>query len=264
MRSFHRFIVGLSILSGLFSLTANKLVYSQDSPAGTIEIARQYLKERASDYSLLSDLSDLKFLEMVSSYGADQVRFQQLHQGIPVYGNYVSVGVSKKGARSPQVTSRYDNPITLQSIIPQISAADASSNAQASVGVKSELMDPMTAELVIYPQGMSGKYRRYVLAWEVKFQASEPLGEWDVFIDATTGKILKKFNRLISSDVETPPLGKRLSNIFSVIKSAIWKFLEPLINSIRSVKNPGDYTNNTTNRDNWLENLSTLFIKYRF
>lgn len=259
MRFLQYFIIVLSILFGLVSLTTNKPAYSQDSTGGAVEIAKQFLREHASDYSLRPDLSDLRFLETVSSLGADHVRFQQLYQGITVYGNYVSVSVSKSGNRPPQVTSRYDSSITFQSVVPQTSADDASINAQTSVGVKGELRGSVTTELVIYPQGMSGKYMHYVLAWEVKIPAREPLGDWDVFIDATTGKMLEKFNRLVSSNqqlsntptstkperistpapttiLETPPLDRRPLDIFSVIKSVIWKILEPVVNLITGVK----------------------------
>jgi len=259
MNYWKNLIIGFLILSSFVFTVVYKPVYSQEPNLSAVEIAKQFLRDYAAEYSLRSDLSDLKFLETVSSLDADHVRFQQLYQSIPVYGNYVSVSVSEKVIRSPQVTNQYDSSITLQSIVPQTSADDASINAQTSVGVKGELRGSITTELVIYPQEILGKYMRYVLAWEVKIPAREPLGDWDVFMDATTGKTLEKFNRLVFSNqpssnaptstkpeqiststprsiIETPPLDRRPQDIFLVIKSVIWKIFEPVVNLIRGVK----------------------------
>ncbi|MBI3620133.1 hypothetical protein HY214_03265 [Candidatus Roizmanbacteria bacterium] len=235
MNSWKQLIIGLLVGYIIISSVFYQPAYSQDPALKVVEIAKQFLRDNASKYSLQTDLSTLKFLETVSSLGADHVRFQQLYQGITVYGNYVSVSVSKNGARAPQVTNGYDGSISLPSIVAKISADDASANARTSVLLKEELRGPVATELIIYPQGMSGKYRRYILAWKVKIRSREPPGDWEVFIDATAGQTLAKFNRLVSSQSlsQTPLLDRKSADIFSAVKPAIWKMIAPVIDIIR-------------------------------
>lgn len=192
------FIAVLIVFFTFVSLIVCKPVYAQNS-AEAVDVAKQFLQNHASDYSLRPDLSDLILLRVASGLGADAVHFQQVYQNIPVYGNYVSVSVSKKGNRSPQVTSLYDGSISLSSATPKINSIEAITYAQMSLGGEVQLGGPITSKLVVYPSSnRSGKYRLYLLVWNVRISAIKPLGDWDIFIDATTGKIVDKFNVLVT------------------------------------------------------------------
>ena len=159
----------------------------------SVEIAKQFFRDHAADYNLQPDLQDLKLLRVASGLGSDTVHFQQLYKNIPIYGNFISVSISKKGNRPPFVTSLYDSSISLPGIIPAVSSAEAIIKAQESIGITDQLnSEPITSELIVYPQGKtSGKFMNYVLAWEIR------LSTWEVFIDAAEGNLLNKRNLLV-------------------------------------------------------------------
>ena len=68
--------------------------------------ARAHLKATAASLGLSADFSDLNVTRVRGSLGADIVRFRQAHQGIPVFGGYVTVSLPKGGGQ-PLVFSSY-------------------------------------------------------------------------------------------------------------------------------------------------------------
>ena len=159
--------------------------------------ARQALQRRRGEFGWPLDLSDLRWLGVTPSLGADHVRFQQTVAGWPVYGAYVTVHVPRgdpTGRLTPRVTSRYRS----NARAPSLSAGAILTRAAAiriagdAVGGDGRRRGEVSAEQVVYPG--DGPYR---LAWRIVTPAREPLGDWEVFIEAARGTVLDRRNRIV-------------------------------------------------------------------
>jgi Zn-dependent metalloprotease len=185
------------ILAALvFTLAAPRADAQQ--PGGerdTVAAARQVLQQRGGEFGWPPDLSDLRWLGVTRSLGADHVRFQQTIAGWPVYGAYVTVHVPRgdaMGPPAPRVTSRYRPGARSPDLGAGLSRAAAIQIAGDAVGGDGRRRGEVTAEQVVYP--WEGQYR---LAWRVVTPALEPLGDWEVFVDAARGTILDRRNRIV-------------------------------------------------------------------
>ncbi|MFC7440706.1 M4 family metallopeptidase [Laceyella putida] len=128
--------------------------------------------------------------EKDSKTGTVHYRLQETVHGIPVYSADQSVHLDKQG----NVTSFFGQviPHLEQKTIPtkaKLSKRQAVQTVQADLGHKGFDGKP-EATLYIYPHG--GKF---YLAYLVKASVLQPEpGYWHYFVDATTGRIINKFN----------------------------------------------------------------------
>jgi Zn-dependent metalloprotease len=118
--------------------------------------------------------------------GATVYRLQQRVRGIPVIGGEAVVN-DPPGARPPRLVS--DTAAGGVGIPPDshISKNDAVDAARRSVGI-TELRARASAHLAIRP-GNDG-----TLAWEVEIPAARPLGDFQVLVDAKSGRVLSTHN----------------------------------------------------------------------
>jgi len=191
-------IRGVAVVLFFMSLLSSPAVtYASLSADGLVEIARAYLRDHAAEYSLKPDLSDLKLLRVSAGLEADRVLFQQTYKEIPVYGDYVSVIISRKPDFPPSVTSSYDPYVKVSSTTPSIGLDTALSKAEAAIGGAGHIRGNPHTELFVYPRDRSGKNAVYTLVWQVTILKDDPPGNWDIVVDALSGEILGKFDRAI-------------------------------------------------------------------
>lgn len=190
------------------------------------ERAKQYLREHAAEYSLRSDLSDLKVSTVVSSLGAYNVYFQQIYRGIPVDGAGLNVIFFNDAKQPYQVSSTYIAQVivrdvtppypgpngSIPTLTPKLSANEALSKGLVALNVKGQLMKQATPELVLYPVGRVGFNMQYALAWRMTLHALNPPGDWDVVIDALTGETLRTYNLRPSPMSRNPSTSSASSN----------------------------------------------------
>jgi hypothetical protein len=172
------------------------------------ERAKQYLREHAAEYSLRADLSDLKVSRVTKDAGEYHIWFQQIYQGILVYGEELGVHIREDGKASPRVTGSTNPHIVVRDVTPpypgpngsvptltpKLSANDALTKGLVALNVKGQLMKQATPELVLYPVGRVGFNMQYALAWRMTLHALNPPGDWDVVVDALTGETLRTYN----------------------------------------------------------------------
>lgn len=151
--------------------------------------ARQFLNENKTALGI-SNVSDLKFIQTIASPDGKHVEFQQTYQGIPIYGSETVVSLNNENRVS--MVENGNTPITgVKSVLAAISDGAAIRNAIAKVNAEEKtLVTQPKAELNIYQDSS----QQFALAWKINFIAQNPHGDWQVFIGAVTGEVLKVMN----------------------------------------------------------------------
>jgi len=148
--------------------------------------ARQFFLNNHKLFKMPMDIRDLKLVSVAKGLGgASHVVYQQTYFGVPVYGAYTVVHLTRNGIVN-MVDNRYRPKINVAHIRPFIIRADAIELSLSELGLETVIpLEKLSVNLVIYP-----KEQRYYLAWRLLIPAIKPRGEWLVFVDAIRGKIL--------------------------------------------------------------------------
>lgn len=173
-------------------------------PGSPEQAARSYLAERASSFGLSRMGNDLVAEYVKPSPGGQHVYFHQTVGSVPVWGADVMVTLDEAGRYVRAVSSSYD-PILAHSApatAPALDASRARELALAAVGVAGEpqwLGEAPASELWILREG-DRVGMPASLAWRVHLPVREPLGDWEVFVDALSGTILRLNDRICYTD----------------------------------------------------------------
>jgi len=156
------------------------------------EIARQYLEDNKEIFSI-SSVSNLKPIQTIESPSGKSITFLQTYQGIPVFGTETVVSINKHN-RITMVVNGNKNITDLKSTNPNISIGKAIENAFEKINVdETTLIALPWCDLYIYQDSLSNAS----LVWRVNFGAGEPLGDWQIFIDAISGEIIEIENLMV-------------------------------------------------------------------
>ncbi|WP_205647121.1 M4 family metallopeptidase [Bacillus cereus] len=160
--------------------------------------ALTYLHENKDKFKMNNPKGNLKEKKVeTDKLGMTHVRLQQSKNGVPVEGAEVIVHYDKEGSIQ-SVTGYYNNDIDSISLdtnvaITKEEALKIGKNAVAAPEVLE--YDPKV-ELVIYPFHDT-QYTAYKV--NVNFLGEDP-GNWFVYVDANTGKVIDQFNGLMHAD----------------------------------------------------------------
>lgn len=138
------------------------------------------------------DKADNLRLESIYANGpgnGHSVRFRQLYEGIYVNNTIIEVTVKPEDVFLSY--GEYYEDITLPSITPTIFFSQALDIATDAVGVQGNysIIREFT-RLEVFRVPTEGKKRKFILAWDIDFNASCPFGSWTVTINAYTGDVL--------------------------------------------------------------------------
>jgi bacillolysin len=125
--------------------------------------------------------------------GMTHVRLRQTYRNIPVIGAEMIVHFSPEGELKT-VNGTYHNDIELD-VTPSVDAARALEVADADLRSFFGAGTAQTAELVVFP--WEGKF---FLAWHTFLLSDTPMGRWEYFIDAKTGAVIYKANRIMNAN----------------------------------------------------------------
>jgi len=152
-------------------------------------IARAFFHQYKGLYSMRDPDAELSTLRVAADrIGMDHVRFQQVYQGLPVFG--VQMIAHLRGKQITSVNGGYIPDIEV-SVEPALSGEEAVQVAQEDLGDEEAVLSREGTELGIYRDGEAAH-----LAWRLELFSSDPLGRWVYFIDAHQGGILLKFNNM--------------------------------------------------------------------
>lgn len=164
-------------------------------------MARQYLTANAAQLHLkTSSLDDLVFRAMRQGPSGTVVRFTQQIAGVPVYQSEIAVHINNQNMVTA-ITSQYKEGAQLNSVAPTLEAAAAHRLAVDYLTAQAPFHFD-TNTLVVYHNANSGETR---LAYHIRLEPSDPLGSWELLVDAHSGEFIKVVDLTAFSDGEHTP-----------------------------------------------------------
>lgn len=168
--------------------------YTSSNPSDAIN----YLKKNESKTGIKHPDKNLKVKNsQKDKYGMTHVRFNQSINGVNVEGSEVIVHFNKNN-EVVSVNGNINQTIAEASVdtTASLSSDTAVKQALSTVRAPEELTYEPTSELILYP--FEGE-NHIAYKVNVNFMGEDP-GNWFVFVDANTGKIIDKYNGLMHAD----------------------------------------------------------------
>ena len=155
------------------------------------EAAKAYIEENARLFNLPAT-RDVEYLRLVrddSSNGVHHVAYQMVMDGVPVHEATVEVHIDADGV----VTLANGSLPTIDEISNQIILSRYQAIGKAREAIKAEAFRAVPdAELRI----VAGKDGQAKMAYVTKIAVSQPLGDWEMVVDAENGDILSMNNEM--------------------------------------------------------------------
>lgn len=182
-------------LVGSPEFISGKLTNPSGKSAETIVL--EYVNANKDKFKLGSK-SALESFKITSSnkdkLGGTALRLQQLYNGVPVWGAAQAAFVAEDGTLnvfSGTVTPDLETKKGLKKE-KKVNANQAIKIAEADLGISPDYEKKPSADLVVFTQGDDANYAYLV---NLNFLEPKP-GNYNYFIDASTGEILNKYNDL--------------------------------------------------------------------
>lgn len=165
--------------------------YSAGTPAGA---AREFLARHAEEFEGDAVVEALELVCVLESRGGTHVRFRQTVSGTPVYHAGVTVHLTRgRVVSSVSSTLRPVKPGRAWTGVLTESAALA--RAGEIVGALCRLEAPRVEKRMFVSDSANPRP-----AWLVGYPTIDPLGDWELLIDARTGELLARDNRIAFED----------------------------------------------------------------
>lgn len=134
----------------------------------------------------------LKMVKAEETAGANHFYYQMVIDGVPVQDSVIDLHVGKD--RRIQLAN--GSFPTVKEITNQISInrIDAIASAKRALNAKTVRCAPK-ADMVVVAEKGTGR-----MAFNVKIATSNPMGDWEVLIDAETGKEISRLNQMVFVD----------------------------------------------------------------
>ncbi|MDD4053056.1 MAG: M4 family metallopeptidase, partial [candidate division Zixibacteria bacterium] len=159
-----------------------------------ITAAMAYFEANRGAYKMAQPAEELTVSRVSQDdLGMTHVRLRQIYRDIPVIGAELIVHFTPAGELKT-VNGAYHPDINLD-VTPSVDAAHASEAADIDLRSFFGAGTPQTPELVVFP--WEGKY---FLAWRTFLISDTPMGRWEYFIDAKTGQVIYKANRIMNAN----------------------------------------------------------------
>ena len=139
------------------------------------------------------EANELEVIDVSRSVGGDYVRFQQEIDGVPVFNGQVVVSLGANNQVRGVASNAIANGPADDSA--SLSSADAVKLATAAVAPGATQRSLPSAELVAYPAGEGS-----TLAWHVVIPTASPAADWNVVLDASSGRVLARWDGIFEVD----------------------------------------------------------------
>ena len=157
-----------------------------------VETALQFFEQNKAAYRMDSPAEQLSVRSLeVDDLGMRHIRFDQMHNGIRVIGGELIAHFSTDNILKT-VNGTFEADIQM-SVLPSIPESDALQIADGDLQSFFGKGEPNAPELVIFPwEGTN------YLAWRLFLRSDTPMGRWEYFVDATSGEVIFKANRIMN------------------------------------------------------------------
>jgi len=160
--------------------------------------AKAYVEEHAKLFNL-PEVRDVDYLRLVRAENSNQVnhvKFQMVIDGVPVHEATVEVHINAEGV----VTLANGSLPTISDIDNQILLGKYQAIGKAREAIKGDKFRAVPdAELRI----IAGKNGNARMAYVTRIAVEQPLGDWEVIIDAENGSVMSMNNEMAFNDAET-------------------------------------------------------------
>ena len=159
-----------------------------------IEATVRFLNENKSAYLMKDPAQEVLAQRIdVDPLGMRHVRLDQQYQGLPVYGGGLIAHFSKDNALTA-INGTYVEGIEIDTD-PQVTSDQAVQRASSDLQSFFGAGEPNRPELIVFPwEGNT------YIAWRMELFSDTPMGRWEYFVDAKTGEVIFKANRIMDVD----------------------------------------------------------------
>ncbi|WP_088044465.1 M4 family metallopeptidase [Bacillus sp. EAC] len=160
-------------------------------------VVHDYVNANKEKFKLGSKSSEESFIiksNKKDKLGSTALRLQQVYDGVPVWGSTQTALVADDGVLTVFSGTVAPNLETKKGLkgVKKVNANKSIKIAEEDLGYTPEYEKDPTAELVIYPSGDEATYAYLV---NLNFLSPKP-GNYNYFIEASTGKILNSYNNI--------------------------------------------------------------------
>lgn len=155
------------------------------------QIARDFIVANAALFGLQAGVSELVLQRIIRSLGAVHVIFKQVHAGFRVHRGYLTVHMDRSGraylAKNRSVPPRL-LPARFES---SVNRDEAIRRARRSLPQRDRESEARETERLWFPREDT-----LVPAWKVRLTRAAPREEWIVYLSASNGSLLNKYDNL--------------------------------------------------------------------
>lgn len=169
--------------------------FTQKVARGTeVAAAYSFFENYKAAYRMTDPQSELAVGRIdVDDLGMRHVRMQQQYKGLPVIGGELVVHYTADD-NLRAVNGTYEPGIDLE-VTPALTATAAVQLAEEDLASFFGKGHPAAPELVVFPwEGTA------YLAWKLFIYSDTPMGRWEYFVDAKTGEVIFRANRIMDTD----------------------------------------------------------------
>jgi hypothetical protein len=148
------------------------------------QMAREFLVARASQLGLAPDASDLRFVAMRHGLASTTVAFEQVYQGLPVYGSDTTVAMNRQDLVTFVMNGT--KPVSLPDVTPVVAAEAARARVLEHLRPQGALQLDRTDLVVYHAKGVSRLAHRFRMV-----PSAAPSGDWEALVDAKTGELFR-------------------------------------------------------------------------
>ncbi len=159
-----------------------------------ISASYNFFDEHKSTLSLVNPLEELTVEDVIHDrYGMTHVKFRQSYHGLPVMTGQLFTHFNKEN-KIKTVNGTLVKDITVD-YTPLVTSFEAVNNASVDLESFFGTGTSNEAELVVFPwEG------QMYLSWRLFIVTDFPMGRWEYFVNAHTGDIIFKANRIMSTE----------------------------------------------------------------
>ncbi|MEW5796667.1 MAG: M4 family metallopeptidase [Candidatus Zixiibacteriota bacterium] len=164
------------------------------SPGAEIAEVYRFLENQKSAYQMKDAVQEIQVKRVdLDPLGMRHIRLRQVHEGLRVYGAEMIAHFAPNGVLNA-INGTYLENVAV-SPTPQLSGDQARDIAVNDLATFFGGGQPNQPELLIYP--WEGKN---YLAYRLEIFSGSPMGRWEYFVDARSGEVIFKANRIMDVD----------------------------------------------------------------